>query len=171
MVIVPVVVDILAELYDATKYIHQRNESRDRCKLCSDLSDRFPKGENNVLRRSSRQHGGEYFEKSMEDGIYDARCTADRTAIRVVINSNQQHLSMFPPSGPQLPSFKSFLITGPYHPSAPIHLALSLDQKAILLLPSRDAFLEDLQQFNDSWLNSHSGKGRLTNLTSKVSIL
>ena len=101
--------------------------------------------------------------------IYDAR-----TCCRPYshgINSHQQHLSMFPPPGPQLPSFNTLLITGPYHPSAPIHLALSLDQRAILLSPSRDAFLEDLQQFNDSWLNSHSGKGRFTSLTSNISIL
>ncbi|KIM45792.1 hypothetical protein M413DRAFT_23615 [Hebeloma cylindrosporum] len=77
---------------------------------------------------------------------------------------------MFPPPGPQPPSFNTLLITGPYHPSAPIHLALSLDQRAILLSPSRDVFLEDLQRFNDSWLNSNSGKGRFTNLSSNVSI-
>ena len=83
MIIIPVVADIFAELYDATKCVHQRTESRDRCKLCGNLSYGFPKGEKNVLRRRSIcRHGGQYFEKSMMDSIYDARtCTAGRTAM------------------------------------------------------------------------------------------
>lgn len=80
MIIVPVVADIFAELYDTTKCVHQRNESRDRCKLCGDLSYGFPKGEKNELRSRRSRHGGQYFEKSMVDSIYDA-CTADRTAM------------------------------------------------------------------------------------------
>ncbi|CAA7260156.1 unnamed protein product [Cyclocybe aegerita] len=75
-----------------------------------------------------------------------------------------------------LPRFSTLLITGPYHPSAPIHLTLSSkaatpESRAIILAPSRSALKGNLQQFNDAWLASRSGHGKMTELTLNDTIL
>ncbi|KAF8974772.1 hypothetical protein BDZ97DRAFT_1775307 [Flammula alnicola] len=82
-------------------------------------------------------------------------------------------LSLFPQPAPALPNLSTLLIAGPYHPSAPIHLALTLNSenskaRTIILSPSRSVFKEDLLRFNDSWLNSHSGDGKISELTSNI---
>ncbi|KAI1796300.1 hypothetical protein LXA43DRAFT_662560 [Ganoderma leucocontextum] len=74
-------------------------------------------------------------------------------------------VSFFPHPCPQLPDFRSMLVRGPYHPSAPVHLLLSHgfenpEDKAVLLTPHRESFRNALIELNDRWLELHSGNGR-----------
>ncbi|KAF9481965.1 hypothetical protein BDN70DRAFT_991458 [Pholiota conissans] len=83
-------------------------------------------------------------------------------------------MSLFPEPAPSLPPFSSLLIAGPYHPSAPVHLAFTSagpKSPVLLLCPDRAKFNEEMVQFNDHWLNSQSGTGKNSKLTSYVSIL
>ncbi|KAK0206155.1 hypothetical protein DFS33DRAFT_563197 [Desarmillaria ectypa] len=85
-------------------------------------------------------------------------------------------LSLFPGFEPQLPPFTSLLIQGPYHASAPIHLALSHTSQAnsssaIFLSPSRQLVTVALKEYNDSWLATHSGQGRVSEMSSRVKML
>lgn len=86
-------------------------------------------------------------------------------------------LSLFPPpQPPPLPDFSTILITGSYHQSAPIHLALSANTinpygPAVIFAPSKETLKEGLQQLNDSWLTAHSGEGAITEITSKATVL
>lgn len=85
-------------------------------------------------------------------------------------------LSLFPGFEPQLPSFTSLMIQGPYHASAPIHLALSHTSQAnsssvVFLSPSRQLVTVALQEYNDSWLATHSGQGRVSEMSSRVNML
>ncbi|KIJ19911.1 hypothetical protein PAXINDRAFT_47528, partial [Paxillus involutus ATCC 200175] len=68
---------------------------------------------------------------------------------------------LFPEPASRLPGFRSLLVYGPYHPSAPIHLCLSLApaDKAILFTPSRRLLLDSLRNYNDEWINSYSSIG------------
>jgi len=84
--------------------------------------------------------------------------------------------SIFPPPGPNLPSFCTLLIQGPYHPTAPLHLALSHvaanpTAKAVVLSPLRHKVLESLNLALDEWLTTHGGEGRVCNAASRVDIL
>ncbi|KAJ7094492.1 hypothetical protein B0H15DRAFT_125336 [Mycena belliarum] len=82
--------------------------------------------------------------------------------------------SLFP-AGPELPEFKSLLVKGAYHPSAPIHLALSHTAKfpatqTLLITPSREAIAIALQNYNDDWLSVHSGRGRILEVASNITV-
>ncbi|TFK55857.1 hypothetical protein OE88DRAFT_666820 [Heliocybe sulcata] len=86
-------------------------------------------------------------------------------------------LSLCPPSclGRDLPDFSTLLIKGRYHSSAPIHLCLNSvrdtpDSKALLLTPSRQAFVEALQELDDDWLALFAGTGRVSGLCSRVEV-
>jgi len=85
--------------------------------------------------------------------------------------------SLFPHSlpGPNLPPFRTLLIKGSYHPSAPIHLCLSHTRtrpcsKALLLTPSRSSFQRSLEEFNDEWLSTHSGHGKMGEISSRIEV-
>ncbi|KAJ7241954.1 hypothetical protein B0H12DRAFT_1133167 [Mycena haematopus] len=82
--------------------------------------------------------------------------------------------SLFP-SGPTLPDFKSLVVKGPYHPSAPIHLALSHsanfpDTGILIITPSRDTWAAALRDHNDDWISAHSGKGSVLKLSSCTTV-
>ena len=84
--------------------------------------------------------------------------------------------SLFPPAGPQLPEFKSILITGNYHASAPIHLCLSHalqpeTTRVVLVVASRSALTASLARLRDEWIDVHGGEGRTSGAASKVQIL
>ena len=84
--------------------------------------------------------------------------------------------SLFPPPGPQLASFKTLLVKGKYHPSAPIHLSLSHiarsnDSEAIIITPSRKKITAALQEYNDDWLAVNSGLGAITCISPRVKLL
>lgn len=86
--------------------------------------------------------------------------------------------SLFPPlaHAPLLPVFDSLLITGSFHPTAPIHLCLShlsrgQDLEAIIITPSRQAIIQALQEYHDDWLTANSGTGRYTDVSSRVKVL
>lgn len=85
--------------------------------------------------------------------------------------------SLFPQPGPLLPGFPTLLITGPYHASAPIHLALTLNAElgpqahALILAPSRTLFKNAIQRLNDHWLYTNSGTGRNATLATSVTLL
>lgn len=86
--------------------------------------------------------------------------------------------TLFPTSwsGPDLPPFRTFLVKGSYHPSAPIHLCLSHTctrphSRTLLLTPSRSNFIRSLAEFNDDWLSTHSGHGKLVELSSGIEIV
>ncbi|KAK0490624.1 hypothetical protein IW261DRAFT_1433219 [Armillaria novae-zelandiae] len=85
-------------------------------------------------------------------------------------------ISLFPGFEPQLPSFTSLMIQGPYHASAPIHLALSHTSQAnsssaVFLSPSRQLVTVALKEYNDLWLATHSGQGRVSEMSSRVNML
>lgn len=84
--------------------------------------------------------------------------------------------SLFPPPCPQLPDFKSMLIRGDYHPSAPIHLLLSYaaaipEAKAVFLTPRRDSLMNDLADLNDHQLNTSSGSGKCNGAAMRTQVL
>lgn len=88
----------------------------------------------------------------------------------------EEMISLFPPPSPNLPSFQTLLIQGPYHASAPLHLCLSHARqhsptKIILTSPSRDEFKSTMQAFNDNWLNIHGGDGLTSGAASQVQVL
>ena len=72
-----------------------------------------------------------------------------------------------------LPRFTSLLVHGPYDPSAPIRLSLSVPppHRAILFTPSRHSLLQALQTHNDEWLDTHSGTGTVAGMSSRVTVL
>ncbi|THV03285.1 hypothetical protein K435DRAFT_715656 [Dendrothele bispora CBS 962.96] len=81
--------------------------------------------------------------------------------------------SLLPFSDLQLPNFKSLLVQGPYHPSAPIHLALThtAQQENFITLFLSAAQLGDvLKDYNDRHLNSHSGLGNTSEVSSRIKI-
>ncbi|RDB23138.1 hypothetical protein Hypma_009559 [Hypsizygus marmoreus] len=85
--------------------------------------------------------------------------------------------SLFPQPGPRLPPYKTLLVKGNYHASAPIHLSLSHisesalpDSQTIIFSPSQTTLTLALQQYNDDWLSENSGLGRVSNLTSRVKL-
>ncbi|EMD40662.1 hypothetical protein CERSUDRAFT_111242 [Gelatoporia subvermispora B] len=85
-------------------------------------------------------------------------------------------VSLFPPSGPSLPPFRSLLISGPYHPSAPVHLLLSFIRReattrAILLSPSRSSLRAALVDQNEDWLNTQGSHGSVFSCASRCEIL
>lgn len=75
---------------------------------------------------------------------------------------------------PNLPDFNSLLVLGPYHASASIYLALSLlsdhEGEPIILSPSRSTLLQALQMFNDSWLATNSGTGKISERLAKITM-
>ncbi|KAG1755903.1 hypothetical protein EDB19DRAFT_1663604 [Suillus lakei] len=79
---------------------------------------------------------------------------------------------MFPSSDPSLPPYKSLIVQGDYHPSAPIHMCLSVsrDAKALLLSSARQALIQSLREYNDEWLLTDSGTGNTCHSSSKVDI-
>ncbi|KAJ7180402.1 hypothetical protein C8R43DRAFT_870362 [Mycena crocata] len=83
-------------------------------------------------------------------------------------------MSLFP-SGPPLPGFKSLVVKGPYHASAPIHLALSHAAdfpatQTVMITPSRQAMAETLRDYNDNWISVHSGEGKVLDLSSCITV-
>ncbi|KAI0068900.1 hypothetical protein BV25DRAFT_1910635 [Artomyces pyxidatus] len=81
--------------------------------------------------------------------------------------------TLFPLPSPALPEFKSLLVKGPYHASAPLHLCLTHvanrpGTKAVFLSPLRDQFLAALRGFNDDWLSECGGFGAVSDILSKV---
>ncbi|KAG2152024.1 hypothetical protein BD769DRAFT_1623684 [Suillus cothurnatus] len=79
---------------------------------------------------------------------------------------------MFPTSDPSLPPYKSLIVQGDYHPSAPIHMCLSVPTgaKALLLSSARQALIRSLSEYNDEWLFTNSGTGNSHQSSSKVDI-
>ncbi|ESK97517.1 hypothetical protein Moror_17696 [Moniliophthora roreri MCA 2997] len=83
--------------------------------------------------------------------------------------------SFFPDDHLQLPSFKSLLVKGPYHPSAPLYLALSQstqseDAPAVLLSSSSRKLNLSLRQYNDGWFTDNLGHGGISAVSSQVQI-
>ncbi|KAK7054147.1 hypothetical protein R3P38DRAFT_3386287 [Favolaschia claudopus] len=83
--------------------------------------------------------------------------------------------SLFP-AGPVLPEFKSLIVKGLYHPSAPIHLALSHCDKfpngtrVLIVAPSRETTVTALQEHNDDWMSLHAGTGNTLRLASCTTV-
>ncbi|KAJ7129368.1 hypothetical protein C8R44DRAFT_776629 [Mycena epipterygia] len=82
--------------------------------------------------------------------------------------------SLFP-SGPELPDFRSLVVKGAYHPSAPVHLALSNaakcpETRTLLITPSRQAMADALRDYNDEWISVHSGRGNVLELSSCITV-
>ncbi|OCH87890.1 hypothetical protein OBBRIDRAFT_795741 [Obba rivulosa] len=85
-------------------------------------------------------------------------------------------VSVFPPPGPGLPAFRSLLIYGPYHPSAPVHLILSSlaqepTSKSILISSSRSSLKTALVEHNDNWISMHGSSGKVSGCASRCEIL
>jgi hypothetical protein len=101
-----------------------------------------------------------------KSSMHIAHCTAT-TATAILM------ARMFPSSDPCLPHYKSLLVQGDYHPSAPIHICLSVpaDSKALLLSSSRKALIHSLREYNSEWLHTKSGTGNACQGSSKVDIL
>lgn len=83
--------------------------------------------------------------------------------------------SILPLSGLSFPEFRTLLIQGEFHASAPIHFCISHVlahdvAKALLVAPSRARFSSSLTGFNDEWLMKHGGEGRVIRATAKVDI-
>lgn len=78
---------------------------------------------------------------------------------------------------PELPSNKSLLIKGDYHPSAPIHFCISHlsdvddESTAVFITPSKEAFVQTLVAYNDRWLGKYGGSGQVAKKLSRVKVL
>ncbi|KIM68700.1 hypothetical protein SCLCIDRAFT_1208899 [Scleroderma citrinum Foug A] len=72
---------------------------------------------------------------------------------------------------PCLPQFSALLVHGTYPSSAPIQLCLSIPpgRRAILLSPMRQLLLQSLASYD--WLQSCSGSGAISSVSSRVRIL
>jgi hypothetical protein len=91
-------------------------------------------------------------------------------------DSGNRSASLFPHPGPSLPPFRTLLIKGSYHSSAPIHLCLSHtsqnpNSKAVLLTPSRQNLVDALTQYHDDRSTLHSEVNRDVDVTSKIDFL
>ncbi|KAH8830182.1 hypothetical protein DL96DRAFT_922274 [Flagelloscypha sp. PMI_526] len=86
-------------------------------------------------------------------------------------------MSLFPPGGPGLPEFRSLLVSGCIHATAPIHLCLSLLRKsppsaqAIIVTPSASKFAESLSSFSEAWFSQYALTGETALLMSRIRIL
>lgn len=82
-------------------------------------------------------------------------------------------MRLLPEPAPSLPRFKSLLVHGPYHPSAPVHLSLSVPPPyhALLFSPSRSSLLQALHAHNDQWLDTHAASGTVATMSSRVTVL
>ncbi|TFK43142.1 hypothetical protein BDQ12DRAFT_718385 [Crucibulum laeve] len=85
--------------------------------------------------------------------------------------------SLFPlgSEGPVLPRFKTLLVKGPYHASAPIHLSVSHLSEAennsvLFITPSRKSLKSALISFNDNWVTKNATTGHVASLLSRVSM-
>lgn len=85
---------------------------------------------------------------------------------------------MFPLSHfPELPSAKTLLIKGDYHPSAPVHFCISHlsqtndEDTAVFITPSKESFVQTLVSYNDRWLGEHGGNGDLAKKLVRVKVL
>ena len=87
--------------------------------------------------------------------------------------STRDNMRLLPKPAPSLPQCKSLLVHGPYPPSAPVHLCLSVPplHHAILISPSRHSLLQVLRNHDDPWLNAHSGTGTVAGMSSRVTVL
>ena len=85
-------------------------------------------------------------------------------------------MSIFPPPGPPLPKFRTILLKGKYHASAPIHICLSYAlspevDKVVLIAPSRSALKTDVEKAKDDWIAVHGGEGLTSGAALKVDVL
>ncbi|KAF9651078.1 hypothetical protein BDM02DRAFT_3091783 [Thelephora ganbajun] len=78
---------------------------------------------------------------------------------------------------PELPSAKALLIKGDYHPSAPIHFCIShlsdvnVEDTAVFITPSKEAFVQTLVAYNDRRLGKYGGSGEIAAKLSRVKVL
>jgi len=78
---------------------------------------------------------------------------------------------------PELPFAKSLLVKGDYHPTAPIHFCVShlsrvgAEDTAVLITPSKEAFVQTLVAYNDRWLGKYGGSGEVAAKLSQVKVL
>ncbi|KAH8106131.1 hypothetical protein BXZ70DRAFT_417776 [Cristinia sonorae] len=84
--------------------------------------------------------------------------------------------TIFPRPSPSLPPFKTLLIQGPYHPSAPLHLCLSHStlsptNSALVISPSRSKLQAALKESNEGWLYDHGGDGTTCSSSTRVQLL
>lgn len=89
-------------------------------------------------------------------------------------------MSLFPPgqTGPVLPDFKSLLVHGRFHPSASIHLCLSLlrahpdpNDIIVFISPSSETYTRALEDFNDDWFSRNALTGYTASLLSRIRVL
>lgn len=95
-------------------------------------------------------------------------CTGTVSVIRLITMAR-----MFSTPDPSLPPYISLIVQGDYHPSAPIHMCLSVPTgaKALLLSSARQTLIRSLREYNDEWLLTESGTGNTCHSSSKVDIL
>ena len=82
-------------------------------------------------------------------------------------------------SPPPLPDFSTLLVQGPYHSSAPIHLAYSAlcdeepqpPRPVLFFTPSRRQFATDLKSFCDDWVLNEAGKSNVIQKLDKATIM
>jgi len=82
--------------------------------------------------------------------------------------------SFFPPPGPLLPPFFSLLVTGAFHPSALLHLAIghineSPENEVLILSPSRLRL--ERKSASDEWLFSSAASNKARVVLSQITIM
>ncbi|KAL0949598.1 hypothetical protein HGRIS_009645 [Hohenbuehelia grisea] len=88
-------------------------------------------------------------------------------------------LSLFPPLHDLellVPECRTLLVKGPYHASAPIHLALSSvrhsqESTVLIISSSRVNIVRELQCYKDQWISSVSGTGRSMALAANIQLM
>ncbi|KXN87862.1 hypothetical protein AN958_07871 [Leucoagaricus sp. SymC.cos] len=85
-------------------------------------------------------------------------------------------LSLFPPPGPTLHPFSTLLVKGPYHKSAPFHLAIghvleTPENEVLIISPSQSQLKEKLVSGLDEWLTSSGTSSKVRAAMSRIVIL
>ena len=106
-----------------------------------------------------------------------SQCTWWKRARQLKGDPARTHIMLPFSDFPKLPSTKSLLIKGEYHPSAPIHFCISRlsqgndEDMAVFITPSKDAFIQALVRYNDRWLGKYGGSGQVAAKLSRVKVL
>ena len=84
--------------------------------------------------------------------------------------------SFFPTQTFDLPPLNSLLVVGTYHPTAPVHLAISYatenpDACPVVLSPSKAALKDGLKAFADHHVSSTSRRGNMLDVVSRIQML
>ncbi|KAG9015491.1 hypothetical protein FRB94_000096 [Tulasnella sp. JGI-2019a] len=86
--------------------------------------------------------------------------------------------TLAPKPSASLPNFSRLFVKGRYPPTAPLHLCHSDIEASdgaggalLLCCGTRQTYLNILTEYNDEWLNTHGGRGRIAHNLSQIRVM